>query len=82
MIKSTLRKSRRFGEACKRIPRLIGRVLRRIKVGVREQDVAAELEFQMRMLGAEKARIRNHRRGGRTVRAAACAANRASAGGK
>jgi len=30
------------------------RVLNRIKVGVREQDVAAELEFQMRMLGAEK----------------------------
>jgi Xaa-Pro aminopeptidase len=30
------------------------RVLKRIKVGVREQDVAAELEFQMRMLGAEK----------------------------
>jgi Xaa-Pro aminopeptidase len=31
-----------------------GRVLRRIRVGVREQDIAAELEFQMRMLGAEK----------------------------
>ena len=30
------------------------RVLSRIKVGVREQDIAAELEFQMRMLGAEK----------------------------
>jgi Xaa-Pro aminopeptidase len=30
------------------------RVMKRIKVGVREQDVAAELEFQMRMLGAEK----------------------------
>jgi len=28
--------------------------LRRIRVGVREQDVAAELDFQMRMLGAEK----------------------------
>jgi Xaa-Pro aminopeptidase len=30
------------------------RVLRRIRPGVREQDIAAELEFQMRMLGAEK----------------------------
>ncbi len=31
-----------------------GRVLRRIRPGVRERDIAAELEFQMRMLGAEK----------------------------
>jgi Xaa-Pro aminopeptidase len=31
------------------------RTLKRIRVGVREQDVAAELDFQMRMLGAEKA---------------------------
>ena len=30
------------------------RTMRRVKVGVREQDLAAELEFQMRMLGAEK----------------------------
>ncbi len=30
------------------------RTMKRMKVGVREQDVAAELEFQMRMLGAEK----------------------------
>ncbi|HLW75430.1 MAG TPA: Xaa-Pro peptidase family protein, partial [Bryobacteraceae bacterium] len=30
------------------------RVLRRIRPGVREQDVAAELDFQMRMLGAER----------------------------
>jgi Xaa-Pro aminopeptidase len=29
--------------------------MRRIKLGVREQDIAAELEFQMRMKGAEKA---------------------------
>lgn len=31
------------------------RTLRRVRSGVREQDIAAELEFQMRMLGAEKA---------------------------
>ncbi len=31
------------------------RTIRRVRAGVREQDVAAELEFQMRMLGAEKA---------------------------
>jgi Xaa-Pro aminopeptidase len=30
------------------------RTLRRIRTGVKEQDVAAELDFQMRMLGAEK----------------------------
>lgn len=30
------------------------RTLRRIRPGVREQDIAAELDFQMRMLGAEK----------------------------
>ncbi|HLX42000.1 MAG TPA: Xaa-Pro peptidase family protein [Bryobacteraceae bacterium] len=30
------------------------RTMRRVKIGVREQDLAAELEFQMRMLGAEK----------------------------
>ena len=30
------------------------RVVRRIRPGVREQDIAAELDFQMRMLGAEK----------------------------
>ncbi len=30
------------------------RVLRRIRPGVREQDIAAELDFQMRMQGAEK----------------------------
>jgi Xaa-Pro aminopeptidase len=31
------------------------KTLARIKLGVKEQDVAAELEFQMRVLGAEKA---------------------------
>jgi len=31
------------------------RVLKRIRPGVRELDVAAEIEFQMKMLGAEKA---------------------------
>jgi Xaa-Pro aminopeptidase len=31
------------------------RTFRRIRSGVREQDIAAELEFQMRMQGAEKA---------------------------
>jgi Xaa-Pro aminopeptidase len=31
------------------------RTLRRVRTGVREQDIAAELDFQMRMLGAEKA---------------------------
>lgn len=30
------------------------RTLRRVRVGVREQDIAAELDFQMRMLGAER----------------------------
>ena len=30
------------------------RVLRRIRPGVREIDIAAEIEFQMKMLGAEK----------------------------
>ncbi len=30
------------------------RTLRRVKPGLREQDVAAELDFQMRVLGAEK----------------------------
>jgi Xaa-Pro aminopeptidase len=30
------------------------RTLRRIRAGVREQEVAAELDFQMRVLGAEK----------------------------
>jgi Xaa-Pro aminopeptidase len=30
------------------------RTLKRVCVGVREQDIAAELDFQMRMLGAEK----------------------------
>jgi Xaa-Pro aminopeptidase len=30
------------------------KTLRRVKAGVREMDVAAELDFQMRMLGAEK----------------------------
>ena len=30
------------------------RTMKRIRTGVREQDIAAELEFQMRMLGAEK----------------------------
>ena len=30
------------------------KTLRRIKVGIREMDIAAELDFQMRMLGAEK----------------------------
>jgi Xaa-Pro aminopeptidase len=30
------------------------RTLRRIRLGMRERDVAAELDFQMRMLGAEK----------------------------
>jgi Xaa-Pro aminopeptidase len=30
------------------------RTMKRVKVGVRERDLAAELEFQMRMLGAEK----------------------------
>jgi len=30
------------------------RTMRRVKIGVREQDLAAELDFQMRMLGAEK----------------------------
>ena len=31
-----------------------GRVLKRIRPGVRELDIAAEIEFQMKMLGAEK----------------------------
>ncbi len=31
------------------------KTLQRVRVGVREMDIAAELEFQMRMLGAEKA---------------------------
>jgi Xaa-Pro aminopeptidase len=30
------------------------RTMKRVKAGVREQDLAAELDFQMRMLGAEK----------------------------
>ena len=30
------------------------KTLRRVKVGIREMDIAAELDFQMRMLGAEK----------------------------
>lgn len=30
------------------------KTLKRVRLGVREQDLAAELEFQMRMLGAEK----------------------------
>lgn len=30
------------------------RTLRRVRLGMRERDVAAELDFQMRMLGAEK----------------------------
>lgn len=30
------------------------RTLKRVRTGVREQDIAAELDFQMRMLGAEK----------------------------
>jgi Xaa-Pro aminopeptidase len=30
------------------------RTMRRVKLGVRECDIAAELDFQMRMLGAEK----------------------------
>ena len=30
------------------------RTLRRVRLGARERDVAAELDFQMRMLGAEK----------------------------
>jgi Xaa-Pro aminopeptidase len=30
------------------------RTIKRVKVGVREQDIAAELEFQMRVQGAEK----------------------------
>ena len=30
------------------------RTMRRIKLGVREREIAAELEFQMRVLGAEK----------------------------
>jgi Xaa-Pro aminopeptidase len=30
------------------------RTLKRIRVGVKEQEIAAELEFQMRVLGAEK----------------------------
>ncbi len=30
------------------------KTMKRVKPGVREQDLAAELEFQMRMLGAEK----------------------------
>jgi Xaa-Pro aminopeptidase len=30
------------------------KTMKRVRLGVREQDVAAELEFQMRMLGAEK----------------------------
>jgi Xaa-Pro aminopeptidase len=31
------------------------KTMQRVRVGVREMDIAAELEFQMRMLGAEKA---------------------------
>lgn len=30
------------------------RTMRRVKLGARERDIAAELDFQMRMLGAEK----------------------------
>ena len=30
------------------------RTMRRVKIGTRENEIAAELEFQMRMLGAEK----------------------------
>jgi Xaa-Pro aminopeptidase len=30
------------------------RTIKRVRVGVREQDIAAELDFQMRVLGAEK----------------------------
>jgi Xaa-Pro aminopeptidase len=31
-----------------------GRTLRRVRLGMREQDVAAELDYQMRIFGAEK----------------------------
>ena len=52
---------------------------RSIRPGARESAIAAELEYQMRRLGAEKAAFRNHRSHRIPLRAAARAAHGAEA---
>ena len=52
----------------------------RVKPGIRENDLAAELEYRMRRLGAEKAELRDHCGRRSALGAAACAAHRRAAG--
>ena len=58
------------------------KTLKRIKPRVKEQDVAAELDFQMRMLGAEQPAFETIVATGSRYRSSPCPANRASARGK
>ena len=48
------RRSMRFVPRCKPTPRLSREPSRKIRAGMTETDLAAELEYQMRRLGAEK----------------------------
>ena len=54
----------------------------RVKPGIRESDLAAELEYRMRRLGAEKPSFETHRRRRSPLRAAARAAHGRAAGAR
>ena len=66
------RRSIRSARACWLNSEAYARTLRRVRLGMRERDMAAELDYQMRHLRRRKVGLRHDCRRGRAHRASAC----------